>query len=62
MKDETFMTQKIQTLLIDDLDDLDGSEAKGTVRFGHVSQAQNRRPIPCTRYRPIPCVRSAIMK
>ena len=31
MKDETFMAQKIQILFIDDLD---GSEAEGTVRFG----------------------------
>jgi hypothetical protein len=28
------MAQKVQTLFIDDIDDIDGSEADGTVRFG----------------------------
>jgi hypothetical protein len=28
------VAQKVQTLYIDDIDDIDGSEAAGTVRFG----------------------------
>ena len=50
------MAQKVQTLFIDDLDDLDGSEADGTVRIGldgtRLRDRPERRAHPATARRP----------